>query len=512
MNYIIYLAYITVAFLSIFLFAFIIYNRKKLHSVGLSLFCISLFIYSFASSFEITAASDELALFFIKIERIGFLSLPIFWLITSLEYTNKKHFLTKKFYLIMFSIFLIFNIFSLTDSYHHLIYKEYYFTHPYGLNILTLKGGIVYYLIFAFANICILIGNVLYIHFHIKNKKYQKRSLLMMIASLVPWLGLWLYTFHFFDNNLDVNPFFLGIAALLFTIALFTNNIFDINVIARNHIVDHLNTPIITLDEANQIIDVNGAVNSFFNDKKSKLLNIHIKYLLPNIYDKMLTNKNNTNFIEHLVWKKEKENLSLKIEVIYLPGETKIIIINDETLTQKMLNDLHYYATTESLTQIYNRNEFIKQVNTLVKKNSLNKTPMLFAILDIDNFKIYNDQYGHLVGDYIIKKVASCLKSVFTNRALYARFGGDEFVIALEEKEKEAAVILIERFYRKINNLINIVEGKTVQVTCSIGVCWVEDLVEGDFEQYIKGADNMLYKSKMAGKNRISYCNYPSCD
>jgi diguanylate cyclase len=168
-------------------------------------------------------------------------------------------------------------------------------------------------------------------------------------------------------------------------------------------------------------------------------------------------------------------------------------------------NDLEatkHIADTDPLTQVSNRRHIM---DALEAKANSNTTPAFcLALLDIDNFKSINDSYGHQVGDIVLKTYAYEISRLLRGRDLVARFGGEEFLILLNNISLHSAVAVIERIHNSLTGIDwSAVEGldSVRSVTSSIGVAEWSPLQS--IEQLIGRTDSLLYKAKKEGRNRI---------
>ena len=504
LHYFIYLSISIVAILAVLLLIYVNINRHKIFYIGLIGLSISIFIYSFFYSLELISPDAEHALLFIQFQRVGILTLPSFWVIMALEYTNRTKYLNKYTYIALFVFPVIMYIFGLTDNLHHLVYADYSVEIIQGLTISKISFGVLYYVLFIYNNLMILLGNILYVHFFLRNKLYQKRSFVMMISSFVPWLGLWIYTMRVLPIQLDINPYFLGASILLFTIVMFRNNIFDTAVIARHTIVDHISEMVITIDGTNKIIDINKAAELFYHKKKALMMGDSLKDIFPTVVDLIESKIDQRTEILDVEMGAEASKINLRIELTYLPGDCKVLIVKDVTEEVKMIYNLRYYATVDQLTEIYNRSYFLDLATERIHVCKKNKTPIAFVIFDIDHFKAINDQFGHSAGDFILKKVAIICQNLIGPIPLLARYGGDEFIMFFEEKTEEEVMILVEKVRRRMMHSNNILEGENITFECSFGVCYIREVVNDVLDIFIKYADEALYQSKREGNNRTT--------
>ena len=178
---------------------------------------------------------------------------------------------------------------------------------------------------------------------------------------------------------------------------------------------------------------------------------------------------------------------------------------------------LQHRAMTDMLTQLLNRQELLNLTDALIdeaKKDGSKTFSVLF--LDLDNFKKYNDNFSHDVGDFVLKSISSLVQNNIRAMDVSARYGGDEFVILINHSEMAAAIATAERILQKIKGVHGYAEeisellGQPVQIeakdqiACSIGVVhYVPELKVANAEELMTLADDMMYQAKKSGKGRI---------
>lgn len=180
---------------------------------------------------------------------------------------------------------------------------------------------------------------------------------------------------------------------------------------------------------------------------------------------------------------------------------SKTIEFGDESRQVIAFSDitrLNTLATQDILTGLNNRFQFDKILEYTIGFASRYGKDFCLIMVDIDNFKTINDRYGHLVGDEVLKHVASLLKNGIRRSDVIARWGGEEFVILMTEKNLENAVLLAENLRAEIANF-NFALPE--QITCSFGV--VKRDVEDRADRLFQKADEKLYEAKRSGKNRV---------
>jgi len=159
-------------------------------------------------------------------------------------------------------------------------------------------------------------------------------------------------------------------------------------------------------------------------------------------------------------------------------------------------------SITDSLTGLFSRRHFLDRFKEELRRSKKFKYMFSFLMLDIDKFKTFNDKYGHLTGDAILREVAKTIKETIRQIDFVGRYGGEELSIILVETDKEQARFAAERIRRAIESKEIKVYDEELKVTVSIGLATFSD--DGStLEELIEGADKALYIAKKAGRNRV---------
>jgi diguanylate cyclase (GGDEF)-like protein len=172
----------------------------------------------------------------------------------------------------------------------------------------------------------------------------------------------------------------------------------------------------------------------------------------------------------------------------------------------KAYKKIKQQAVIDALTDIPNRRSFSEQILREFRDSRRNKLPLSVIMCDIDNFKSYNDTYGHNKGDECLKQVAQIIRSTLQRpRDFCARYGGEEFVIILPDTSREGAVSVAEEIRGNIQNT-KIPHPKSLPlgiVSLSLGVSTMSSDEFASPEELVKQADKALYMAKQKGRNRI---------
>lgn len=163
-------------------------------------------------------------------------------------------------------------------------------------------------------------------------------------------------------------------------------------------------------------------------------------------------------------------------------------------------------STIDGLTGLYLRRHFMELLSNELDRGYRQHQPLSFLMVDVDYFKRYNDEYGHLVGDLILKEIGRILKEKSREIDILCRYGGDEFTLALPRTAIKDANIVAERLRRAVNEHLFHIAKEQFQVAISIGVssCNPRDMqLDGIAQTIIDAADKALYQAKSQGRNRV---------
>ena len=174
--------------------------------------------------------------------------------------------------------------------------------------------------------------------------------------------------------------------------------------------------------------------------------------------------------------------------------------IRDVTERKAYENQLTRLATTDSLTNLYNRRHFLAVSEMELSRTKRYKKDLTALMLDIDHFKSVNDTYGHYIGDVVLKSVADSLKNTVRTSDITGRLGGEEFAILLPETDMESAKVIAERIRMEISRK-RFPENEALAVTISIGL--TEFKPGRSVSDMLKMADQALYQAKQEGRNRV---------
>ena len=166
---------------------------------------------------------------------------------------------------------------------------------------------------------------------------------------------------------------------------------------------------------------------------------------------------------------------------------------------------LQYQAIYDKLSGQLNRAAIIKRMHEEIERAQRTTTKLSVALIDVDQFKIINDTYGHLTGDLAIRAVAKRLQEKLRPYDLVGRYGGDEFIAILPGADTQSAAKILERLSTQNSSEMISVNDLEVEVTLSLGYTTVNHRQNPSVDDVISSADKALYRAKQSGRNRIEY-------
>jgi diguanylate cyclase (GGDEF)-like protein/PAS domain S-box-containing protein len=191
--------------------------------------------------------------------------------------------------------------------------------------------------------------------------------------------------------------------------------------------------------------------------------------------------------------------------LIEMNGESYVLAsMEDITEMNKLKETLHDLATHDFLTHLPNRDLFVSFFHEITKTSVLKDQQIGVAMIDFDDFKNINDDYGHDIGDRVLVHVAKKLEKALYTRGMVTRFGGDEFALIVTSGSTN-----LDPFFRKLHDDLSqpvIIEDHEIKINVSIGVTFYP--VDGnDIHALLKKSDMLLYEGKRTGKNKVVFSN-----
>jgi diguanylate cyclase (GGDEF)-like protein len=168
----------------------------------------------------------------------------------------------------------------------------------------------------------------------------------------------------------------------------------------------------------------------------------------------------------------------------------------------KMIRDLKRLTTEDPLTGIFNSRRFFSEIDKETKRADRYLHPISLMFIDVDDFKLINDTYGHMIGDKILSVIAERIKSCLRTNDTAYRFAGDEFTVILPETNSKEAKFVAERILSNFSHEPIVIDEKELsKITLSIGIA--EYRINEGKDQFVHRADVLMYEAKALGGNNL---------
>lgn len=239
---------------------------------------------------------------------------------------------------------------------------------------------------------------------------------------------------------------------------------------------------------ADRILQKEGGSFQYEAEGSNHLLNVRY---IPELNWYLLAEKNEDAMlgdIRHTLY----SNLALAFIV------TAIVLLLTSLTISRYQRRLEAMATTDKLTGLANRQAFEILIGQVLLEAERSKQPLAALLMDIDHFKKYNDSYGHLTGDQVIRHVAAVIRSMLRQSDIVCRWGGEEFLVVIKDCSRENGLQIAGKICEAVRNAPLRLDGATLDITISVGVAsGIEE------ERLLIEADAALYAAKEAGRDQV---------
>jgi len=266
------------------------------------------------------------------------------------------------------------------------------------------------------------------------------------------------------------------------------------------------NDAIFVIDpKEDKILDVNPKACRMLGYSYEELLSLPISSIHPHEVSRFLAFSESVLIVGH-GWTNELSCLcktgqvlpsEISASVININGRRCILaIVRDITQRKRKEEELKHLTIIDPLTNIYNYRHFLKSLDHEFNRLKRYSGPLCLLMIDVDDFKSYNDTYGHLEGDLLLKEVSKALTKTLRKVDIVCRYAGDEFVAILPETKVFEAKIVAEKIRKEVEDL-----SLKQKVTLSIGIG--EYINNMNQHELVRNADTALYRAKKESKNIV---------
>jgi diguanylate cyclase (GGDEF)-like protein/PAS domain S-box-containing protein len=282
--------------------------------------------------------------------------------------------------------------------------------------------------------------------------------------------------------------------------------------VAHELVFQHVNSGVIVIDNRGVVIDINPAAEKIINRSQEDAVGKTLQQTLSG-YSHLLD----------VLSDEVKETSEVRVgSNVYEIKQTPLIdmagkhtgrimlfyditaLKNSEDKLSAANDQLKKLASTDTLTQLFNRRNFFELADREFSRAQRQQICFSLILIDLDNFKTVNDTKGHICGDMVLQEAARCLGLYSRDGDILGRYGGDEFIVLAFEADEQEARLTSERFCEKIPTHLASLEDVDIPVTLSIGVATYNKEDDITLNVLLERADKALYESKRNGRNRTA--------
>jgi diguanylate cyclase (GGDEF)-like protein/PAS domain S-box-containing protein len=490
-------------------------------------------VWAFGYAMITVFPSLENKIFWLRFENIGILTVPVFWFLFTVQYAQVDKWLSRY----TGSAFFVIPAISLI-----LIFSENWFPLYYAaVRPLAESGGPLviergpWYLVAASqAYILNLAGmGVLIWRFVYYRNIYRQQLAVLVGAVLIPVVVNLFYQLAPrimppLSVPIDLTPISFTITAMLLSAGVFGLRLFDLIPIARHTILEHIPEMVFVVDAHDRVLDANSAAQNAVGKSLEEIIGrdpLEVFQKWPQLINRFLTTDETHEEIQ--IPGDPARTLEINISPLYnqlkqLAG--RVIVAHDVTEHKWLENDLKYanealikqleeinklrdelqeQAIHDPLTNAFNRRYLTEFLEKAILRAQRERTPVTIVILDVDNFKQFNDSYGHKCGDEVLQNITKFLNEHSRRGDIVCRYGGEEFVVLMPNVSLEKAFERAEMWRQDFSETPIEYEGMELFATFSAGVAtFPQHGLTG--ETILQSADKALLQSKDTGKNKVT--------
>lgn len=480
-----------------FLFGYMLKSKNSL-SLSFALFSVANAIYALSIFGQLLSKNNDQALFFFNLKHYGALFITPLFTLFLYKFSNILR-VNRKYSFVLFIIPVILLAFVTTNNYHSLMFKDLDVVVHHGFKFIDRTNGPLYFLIHLYKVMMFLLSlYFLYLISLRKNYSFKRFSLFFSVYLVLTIIFQTIHLTNLIPKGLDLTPLSSVAGLILFMLVFFYCDIFDVYELNFN-MAPELNDGVIVTDRNNKVI--------FYNDITIKLLPWVNDGIIGNEFNSLplkeftLNNDVNSGFILENTHNDLTKYYIFKKVALEQKSKTSAYayIFKDHTDNVYLQRRLEKLAAKDGLTKIYNQISILNKAKERYEKAKEDKTIFSVTLIDVDNFKSVNDNFGHIFGNSVLIEIADNIGEYFHGSCCsYGRFGGDEFLISCSNCDIAIQEEKMDKLLKSISK-INYNELKDVDLSISAGTCYIDFSLDDEhptYEESLEIADKKMYKAK----------------
>jgi diguanylate cyclase (GGDEF)-like protein/PAS domain S-box-containing protein len=486
--------------------------------------------WALGSAAEILAVDIPTKISWSKVCYLGGVSTPVLFLILALQYNHLERWLTRRNILLVFIVPVITLLLALTNEWHSLIWNS-YTPSPVVKNMILYGHGLWFWIgAVGYSYLAIIVATGLLIWGSLRfPRAYRNQAISLVFGGLFAWAGSLIYILRLSPlPGLELTPIALTITGITYALAIFQFRLLDLVPVARDVLVDTMRDGVLVIDELHRIVDINPAARQLFSITHLAGVGRPAEDTLS-IWPQLapLVNQPVEGHMEIALHSTSHRTFDMSVSPIPITQANlsgHLIILRDitdrkstEEKLQHMNLRLHEHLTEiealhatlreqairDPLTELYNRRYMVEVLDHEVQTAQVRGTPVSVVMLDIDEFKHFNDTHGHRAADEILRALGTfLLQQTRDTNDIPCRYGGEEFVVVMPGVTLETALSHVEQWRLAFTRTCVTYAGRTYQTTFSGGAATFPTQGQTS-DELVRAADRALYVAKANGRNRV---------
>lgn len=461
--------------------------------------CASALVYSLGYLLELLAPDLDSALRVLRFEYIGIATIAPFLTLVAYEFLEEE---TPRLPpLLLFALPAAVLVLVWTMRFHRLYYLDPSVRDMSGLSVLEFGRGPAYWLHILYQNLLIAYCVFVFSRHSIRGPR-AKRVLarFMLTGCLLPWTGFVLYVAGRIPLSLDPTPVTLAFTGALFAVGFFRYRMFDLRPVARDTVFEQMRDAVLVTDDQGAIVDHNTAARKLFPALAG----------FPGFRTARDLAPNSPSFVQAMA----RTYVDAVVALDQAEGERRYAL-HHSVLTDRagrILGTAHVFmditerlhmeerltvlASTDELTGVANRRHFFERARAELERAQRYGRPFGVAILDLDDFKAINDNFGHPAGDEALRLASRLCAETLRNADIMGRYGGDEFAFAFPECDEDQAREAADRLSRILASSALPYGDAIIRLSASVGYAGASSPPLPDLDSLLKLADERMYDKK----------------
>ena len=497
--------------LTIILIVLIIFAWKRRTVKSVPCFLLVLIfsaVWVISQALEISATDLSTKLVWANIMYIPSTLTPVAYFLLSIQFVELESLQKKRWLPVCLLIMpLLMNLLLWTNDYHGLVRLNVFLDTSGPIPVVGKTYGpffwiyTVYNYLLTASTLFILIRGLF------TSKTRQKRLQIhsLFLGLLFPACSVGIFVSRIFPFKIDPTPIVIGLSGLIISIGIFRYRLFDIVKIAHSTIIKEMNAGLIIIDNEGIVLEINPAAADMLKLPSRLPQATPVTKLLEDFPQLTSLYESKINFTEEVILPDEDGTNYFEVSLKRLQKSADAPlgwIMQIYNITKRKLEEekIRHVASHDALTGLLNRAHFQLVFAEELAHAKMTESTFAVAYLDLDDFKLINDTYGHEVGDEFLKEVAVRLTEILRTSDIIARYGGDEYVIlfpAVGDNEK-LELISAKIFKAFEENFMH--DGIPLQIKTSIGFS-VYPKDGSSLDTLISKADRAMYSVKSTEKN-----------